>query len=85
MVRTCEKYLQVVKSNGSDVRGEKYCTSCEGYAYENNPDAVGDVDEYAGHSDDGESHLRMMEEYGAYRAAGCSDAFWGDRDAGYIR
>lgn len=77
-VRTCEKYLQV-QVNGKNVRGERYCTGCERIARLNNPEAEGD----ATPEDDGESHLRAMEDYAAYRAAGCSQEYWTDRDNGY--
>jgi hypothetical protein len=30
-----------------------------------------------------ESHLRQMEDYAAYRAAGCTSEYWTDRDEGY--
>lgn len=76
-VRTCESYFQVVNDNGRDRRGERYCKGCESYAYENNDDIDDDND------DDGERHLRQMEDYAAYRAAGCSHEYWNDRDAGY--
>lgn len=78
-VRTCEKYYQVLESNGKQRRGERYCMSCEQYIYENNDDIGNDDD-----NDDGERFLRQMENYAAYRAAGCSDAYWNDRDAGYV-
>lgn len=85
-VRSCEKYIAVV-NNDTDrpVRGERYCQHCEEYAIANNEDELADPEVPAdGGYDDGESHLRRMEQYGAYRAAGCTDAFWTDRDAGYI-
>lgn len=74
-IRTCETFLQVV-DNGKDVRGERYCTDCESLAHENNPITSGD---------DGEEHLRRMEDYGAYQAAGCTAEYWNDRDAGYAQ
>lgn len=35
--------------------------------------------------DDGidHNHERQMEDYAAYRAAGCINEYWTDRDAGY--
>ena len=74
-IRTCEKFLQVVNENGKDRRGERYCTHCEKYARMNNEDI--DVEE------DGETHLRSMEDYAAYQAAGCAHEYFNDRDAGY--
>lgn len=68
-------YLQVVNENGSDRRGERYCVDCRDVATENNPDIT--------ELDDGERHLRQMEDYAAYRAAGCTEAYYEDRDAGY--
>lgn len=76
-VRTDEKYFQVINDNGKNRRGERYCCGCESYAYENNDDIVDD--DY----DDGERHLRQMEDYAAYHAAGCTSEYWNDRDAGY--
>ena len=73
-IRTCEKYFQVVH-NGKPVRGERYCIECECQAYENNEIEA---------EDDGERFLRQMENYADYRAAGCPDAYWEDRDAGYV-
>lgn len=77
--RTCEKYLQVVK-NGKAIRGERYCIHCERIARLNNPE-IGEDE--AAQEDDGESHLRSMEDFAAYRAAGCTHAYYDDRDAGY--
>ena len=77
-IRTDEKYLQVVQ-NGKPVRGEKYCIHCEKYARLNNPESEEDSDYY----DDGERHLRQMEDYAAYSAAGCTSSYWTDRDNGY--
>ena len=78
-VRTCEKYWQVTL-NGRNVRGERYCIHCEEYAIGNNPEAV---DEHVFAEDDGERFLRQQETYAAYQAAGCTNAYWTDRDAGY--
>ena len=80
-VRSDEKYIQVTL-RGKPVKGERYCLECETYAYDNNPDAAMEqltVTVW----DDGERHLRQMEDYAAYRAAGCTEAYWGDRDNGY--
>lgn len=82
MVRTCEKYLQVVNSRGNDVRGEKYCLGCEDYAYENNPEINGAPDE---REPDGEEHLRRMEAYAEYQYNGNTSAYWDDLNGGYIR
>ena len=76
-IRTCEKFLQVVKDNGKDARGEKYCVHCEKYARLNND--ISDVP-----SVDCEEGLREREAYAAYQASGCTAAYWEDRDAGYI-
>ena len=80
--RTCEKFIQVVKDNGKDLRGERYCVHCESYAVKNN-DITETVVDWR-QEDDGESHLRSMENFAAYKSAGCSDAYWSDRDAGYV-
>lgn len=32
---------------------------------------------------DEEQHLRSMEDYAAYQYAGCTEAYYGDRDAGF--
>ena len=75
MITTCEKF--------SKVGGSKYChkTNCHTkYLFLNHPDAVEEMDE----QDDGERHLREMETYAAYSAAGAQNAYWEDRDAGYI-
>jgi len=71
-IRKFEKYINLGP-------GERYCTGCEDIALENNPDAGDDCQD----DDDGERHLRQMEDFGAYQAAGCTGAYWGDRDAGY--
>lgn len=77
-VRSCEKYLQVVRADtGRAVRGERYCLRCEDIARENNDIVDGDTPSY----DRGE---RMREEYASYRAAGCTSAFFDDMQAGYI-
>jgi len=77
-VRTCEKYLQVKNDSGTNRRCERYCLNCEQYAHMNNEDIA------AGNDDDGEAHLRSMEDFAAYRAAGVStDTYFSDRDAGY--
>jgi hypothetical protein len=77
-IRTDEKYLQVVKDNGKDERGEKYCPSCEKYARLNN-----EIDDRRDSDDDGERGLRDREAYAAYQAAGASSEYWSDRDAGF--
>ena len=76
-IKTCEKYLQVMNGN-KPVRGEKYCVDCEEPARQNN-----DVDT-DDREDDGERFLRQMENWADYSAAGCPDAYWTDRDAGYV-
>ena len=83
-VKTCEKYLQVQKSNGKPVRGERYCVRCEKYARLNNE--IVDVDDV---DDDDEAFRSMQrserqrEDYAAYQAAGCVSEYWNDRDNGY--
>ena len=73
--RTDEKILVVVNlDTDKPVRGEKYCVRCKDMAELNND---------TGCDDDGESHLRSMEDFAAYRAAGCVNAYWDDRNAGY--
>lgn len=89
--RKCERYLQVfhTNKNGEWKKGERYCIHCEKYARLNNELAESEI--YRNNpplsQDCGcdESGLRMREEYAAYKAAGCTDKFWSDRDAGYIR
>lgn len=73
-IRTDEKCWQLQK-NGKAVRGETYCVSCKQYGLENNEDNL------HSHSmeDDGESHLRRMEDYAAYQANGCTSAYWEDQ------
>lgn len=78
-VRTCEKFLQVVNDNGKDRRGERYCLHCENYAHMNNEDIGTEAD-----VDDGEHHLRQMENFAAYRAAGCSHEYFNDQAAGFV-
>jgi hypothetical protein len=73
-IRKCEKLFQLME-DGKAVRGERYCVSCEDIAYENN--------DIRDDEDDGESHLRAMEDYAAYSYAGCTQEYWNDRDAGY--
>lgn len=76
-VRNCEKFLQVKNDDDTNRKGEKYCLNCREIAEENNADIYREME------DDGESHLRAMEDFAAYKAAGCTDAYWEDRDAGY--
>jgi hypothetical protein len=40
------------------------------------------VDEFYEPCED-ESHLRSMEDYAAYRYAGCESEYWNDRNSGY--
>jgi hypothetical protein len=81
----CESTIRVGERMFDLGKGEKYCERCEAEAMENNPDhpAVvaenGEIDA----ADDGERHLRQMEDFGAYQAAGCTHAYWEDRDAGF--
>ena len=78
-IRTCEKMLQVMNNNGSQRRGERYCLECESYAHENNNDISIEQE------DDGESHLRAMEDHAAYLAAGMStEAYLNDRASGFV-
>ena len=72
-VRTGETYIQV-----SSPKRERYCLGCEAYAAENNPDQV------ETYHDDDERGLREREAYAAYRAEGCTESYWTDKDAGYI-
>lgn len=78
IVRKCEQYVQVMNGD-KPVRGERYCVDCEPYAYQNNQDV-----KFAIVDDDGEHHLRQMENYAAYSAAGCPSAYWDDQAAGYV-
>ena len=87
--RKCERYLQVYTNKNGEwkkEKGERYCVHCEKYArlnndvtedeiFRNNPPEIRDD----------EAMLRLREEYADYRASGCTDKFWSDRDAGYIR
>jgi len=77
MTTKFNKFLQVVKDNGKDARGERYCVRCEKYARMNN-----EISDYP--QDDGERHLREREAYAAYQAEGCTSAYWEDRDNGYV-
>lgn len=74
-IRTLEP-CWVVDRNGKV--SQAYCDthSLEDVLIEH-PDAV-EPDE-----DDGESHLRSMEDFAAYKYAGNTEAYWSDRDAGY--
>jgi len=68
----------------SKKRALVYCLSCEDVARKDNPEAI----EPSGtHYDDndGEAGLRMAEDFAAYQSAGCTSAYWTDRDAGYTR
>ena len=38
-VRKCETFVQVVDHNGDNVRGERYCLSCEDIAHDNNSES----------------------------------------------
>jgi hypothetical protein len=77
MITTMKKYIQVVGINGKDVRGERYCVGCEKYARLNND--ITDIN-----VQDDERHLREREDYAAYQAAGCTAAYWTDRDSGKV-
>lgn len=79
-IRKCEKYLQV-QENGKNVRGERYCVSCEEIAWQDHDFDAWDKELDCG--DDGERMLRQMEDYAAYSAAGCTSEYWSDRDNGY--
>ena len=70
-IRKYEEHFQVYDGEKA-VRGERYCVACESVAYENN-ECGGDS------QDDGESHLRRMEDYAAYQANGCTSAYWEDQ------
>ena len=54
----------------------KYCLGCLELGQENYAPEIDD-------DDDGERSLRQREAYAAYQAAGCTGAYWQDRDAGY--
>lgn len=54
-------------------RVEKYCRFCHPEDANCEPEGV----------DEAERALRQAEDYAAYRAAGCADQYWSDRDAGY--
>ena len=74
-IPTGEKY--------SEVDRQKYChhTNCHThYIFENHPDAYSERNL---ENDNAERHLRQMEDYGAYGAAGCQSAYWEDRDNGF--
>jgi hypothetical protein len=76
LIFTGEKYTQVVNvTTGKAVRGERYCKHCEEYAVANwETELV--IDE----GPDEDKHLRKMERWAAYSAAGCTHAFWEDED-----
>jgi hypothetical protein len=75
-IRSLESYFQVVEESGSDRKGERYCKGCLSYAIANNEDITSD-------EGDGDDGIRSRETYAAYQAAGCTNEYWGDRDAGY--
>ena len=89
--RKCERYLQVYTTNKNGEwkkeKGERYCVHCEKYARLNNDVTEDEIFRNNPPPDirDDEARLRLREEYAAYRASGCTDKFWSDRDAGYIR
>lgn len=70
--------IHTVCKDGNPIRGQRYCDHCQDNILLAYP-------EIAESHDDGESHLRQMEDYAAYRAAGCSSQYWEDRDNGYAR
>jgi hypothetical protein len=79
IVEGADKYFQVFNmKTGRKVSGGRYCARCEKYAHLNHT-IVADGED----SHDEERHLRSMEDYAAYRAAGCTEEYWNDRDAGY--
>lgn len=71
-IRKCEPAIHVFE-NGRKVKGETYCVSCEDYAYQNNPDASQDDDDFA--------YERHAEAYAAYDN---KENYWNDRNAGLI-
>ena len=89
--RKCERYLQVYTTNKNGEwkkeKGERYCVHCEKYARLNNDVTEDEIFRNNPPPDirDDEARLRLREEYASYRASGCTDKFWSDRDAGYIR
>jgi len=68
--------VHIVESNGKPIRGQKYCEACSKYIPEVHPELLEN-------HDNEECHLRQMEDFAAYRAAGCVDSYWQDRDNGY--
>jgi hypothetical protein len=78
-IRSDEKHWQVFDDTEAPLKRERYCRGCAREMYENNPGLQDCTD------GDNERGLRMMGEYAAYQAAGCTSAFWGDMDSGYIR
>jgi hypothetical protein len=75
MIHPFERYFQVVHDDGKAV----HCLACEDTIYENNDISSNNIDD----AYESERHLRSMEDFADYRAAGCTDAYWDDRDAGY--
>lgn len=79
--RTCESYLVVFNTDtGRNVRGERYCTECADYAFQNNDGLVWEGQEAETRERDAE---RERETYGAYLVAGCPQQYFEDRQAGY--
>ena len=70
--RTCEKFLMVVRDNGTPIRGERYCVHCEKYAKLNNPDTTPEED--AEHRFE-----REREEFAAYYTQGMGSRYFEDR------
>ena len=74
-IRTGERVIRLM--NGKrPVKGETYCEDCQCYAYENNIDAI-DADEAERNAE------REREEWAAYLAAGATQEYFNDREAGY--
>jgi len=74
MIHSFEKFF-VVKKDGKEIRGERYCSNCEQYAYKNNPD-IGKGKRSISPENRAE---RMREAYAAYDS---KEAFWRDADDG---
>ena len=67
----CANHVRVGERVFDYGKGEKYCEFCQKEGEENNPHDDGG---------DGESRLRMMEDFAAYQCQDCVNMFWSDRD-----
>lgn len=77
--RKFEQCIMVVNvRTGKGVRGERYCVHCESAARNNN--VIGSDDEV----DAIQAAEMKREAWAGYQAAGCTEHFWTDQDAGLV-